>query len=73
MRTTIDIPDKVYAGLKIAAAKRKTSVRALILEAVSRNVPENKRVRLKFPLIRGGSDGPRINLTNEQIEDILFG
>ena len=72
VRTTVDIPASLYRKLKTEAAARGCSARELILvgirKALSKQSPSaGKRVR--FPLIK--SDGPKINLTNEQIYDII--
>jgi hypothetical protein len=74
VRTTVDIPAPLYRKLKEQAAARGHSIRELVLAGV-RNVllqgqrPRPKRVR--FPLIV--SEGPKVDLTNEQIyEHIEF-
>jgi len=68
VRTTVDIPASVYRKLKEQAAARGRSVRELVLVGIKsvllqRQRPRRQRVR--FPLIR--SEGPKVNLTNEQI------
>lgn len=74
IRTTVDIPAPLYRRLKEQAAAGGHSIRELVLAGV-RSVllqpqrPPSKRVT--FPLII--SDGPKVNLTNQQIyEHIEF-
>ena len=72
VRTTIDIPVSLYRKLKQQAAARGYSIRELVLAGL-RNVlsqgqrPPSKRVQ--FPLIV--SDGPKVNVTNEQIYEYV--
>jgi hypothetical protein len=72
VRTTVDIPTSLYRKLKVQAAAQGRSVRELILLGVRVTLVEGKRPRsrrVKFPLIV--SDGPKVNLTNEQIYEHL--
>jgi hypothetical protein len=72
VRTTVDIPTSLYRKLKAQAAAQGRSVRELILWGVRVTLVESKRPRsrrVKFPLIV--SDGPKIDLTNEQIYEHL--
>ena len=74
VRTTVDIPTPLYRKLKAQAAEQGRSVRELILLGVRATLAQSKRPRskrVKFPLIV--SDGPKVNLTNEQMyEHIEF-
>ncbi len=68
VRTTVDIPASLYRKLKEQAAAQGRSVRELILWGVQVTLVKGKRPRagrVKFPLIV--SDGPKVDLTNEQI------
>ncbi len=68
IRTTVDIPAALYRKLKERAAASGRSVRELVLAAVRSVLLEGQRPRpkkVRFPLIV--SDGPKVNLTNEQI------
>jgi len=68
IRTTVDIPASLYRKLKEQAAAQGRSIRELILLGVRVTLIEGKRPRakrVKFPLI--ASDGPKVDLTNEQI------
>jgi len=72
VRTTVDIPVPLYRKLKAQAAAQGRSVRELILLGVRFSIVEGKRprsARVKFPLIM--SNGPKVNLTNEQIYEHL--
>lgn len=70
VRTTVDIPTPLYRKLKQLAAARGNSVRELVVAGIKTvlNEPLRQRSRrVKFPLIV--SEGPKVNLTNEQIYD----
>ena len=72
VRTTVDIPASLYRRLKAQAAAQGRSIRELILLGVRVTLVEGKRPRSRrvaFPLIV--SDGPKVNLTNEQIYEHL--
>jgi hypothetical protein len=72
VRTTIDIPVPLYRKLKEQAAASGKSVRELVLTGVRAVVLEPRKVkskRVQFPLIV--SDGPKIDLTNEQIYELI--
>jgi hypothetical protein len=72
IRTTVDIPASLYRKLKAQAAAQGRSIRELILLGVRITLVEGKRPRprrVKFPLI--DSDGPKVDLTNEQIYEHL--
>jgi hypothetical protein len=69
VRTTVDIPAYLYQKLKAQAVASRFSVRELVLAGIRRVLVQGRRPRLKrvqFPLIV--SDGPRVDLTNEQID-----
>ena len=74
MRTTIDIPDALYRGLKAKAARQGLSVKEIILKGVEKEMGDTvrKRGRVRLPLIRG-KETRKLDLTNAQIGDILFG
>ena len=68
IRTTVDIPAPLYRKLKQQAAARGESVRELVLAGVKSVLLRGQRPRprkVRFPLIV--SDGPKVELTNEQI------
>ena len=74
IRTTVDIPAPLYRKLKEQAAKRGHSIRELVLAGVTSVLLEGQRPRpskVRFPLIV--SEGPKVDLSNEQIyEHIEF-
>ena len=70
IRTTVDIPADLYRLVKAHAAERGCSARELILIGIRKALPNAARVqpkRVQFPLIK--SDGPKVDLSNEQIYD----
>jgi hypothetical protein len=75
VRTSIDIPRDLHRRLREAAARRGCSARQLILRGIERAVREaeparsRRRVSLDPPLIPPA--GRRIDLTNEQIHDLV--
>ena len=72
VRTTVDIPAPLYRQLKAQAAASGKSVRELIVLGAQKVLIEGQRPRprrVQFPLIV--SDGPKIDLTNEQIYELI--
>jgi len=68
VRTTVDIPAPLYRRLKEQAAARGSSVRELVLAGVRVVLLDSRKPRPKrvqFPLIV--SEGPKVNVSNEQI------
>ena len=75
MRTTIDIPDQLYKHLKAKAALQGRTVKEIVLRGVEKEMqdtPPVKRGRVKLPIIHG-KEKRKLDLTNAQIEEILFG
>jgi hypothetical protein len=74
MRTTLDIPDSVGRRVKIAAARRGLSMKALIVAALENELDARKRVAqaqpLRFPLISSKTPGC-YDLKPEEINNIL--
>jgi hypothetical protein len=73
MRATIDIPDETYRQVKVFAAEHGTTVRQLVLDGLSivaRPAPKPVR-KFVVPVIQSSRPGT-LDLTNEQIDDILF-
>jgi hypothetical protein len=73
MRTTVDLPDPVFRELKALAARRGTSLKEIIRQAVEEEIRKGERPtgrRLKFPILSSREPGA-LNLTNAEIEDIL--
>jgi hypothetical protein len=75
MRTTIDIPDETYRELKIKAAREGTALRQIVLRGIQRELepaaPQQPPRKFQVPVIRSKQPGT-LNLTNEEIDDILF-
>jgi hypothetical protein len=68
VRTTVDIPASLYRQLKAQAAARGCSARELILVGIQKALLQEEGPhlrRVQFPLIV--SDGPKVNLSNEQM------
>ncbi len=68
VRTTVDIPAPLYRKLKEHAAAQGRSVRELLLTGARSVLLQEQRRRAKrvrFPLIL--SEGPKVDLSNEQI------
>ena len=72
VRTSVDIPALLYRQLRETARRRGCSARSLILHSIEREIaadPERK-TRVELPLVRTGGDP--IDITNEEIYDLLF-
>ncbi len=76
MRTTIDIPDQLYKQMKAKAALQGRTVKEIVLRGVEKEMQDTlvkkKTKRVQLPLIHGKGT-QKINLTNAEIEEILFG
>ncbi len=73
MRTTVEIPDPAYRQLKAKAALEGCTVKEIIVRLVNRELQGNSpRRRTPFPLVHG-KESRRLDLTNEEINEILFG
>lgn len=73
MRTSFDIPDEVYRNLKIMAAREGRPLREIVLRGIERelsSVAVQPVRKLTLPLIPSSRPGS-LDLTNEQIDDIL--
>jgi hypothetical protein len=49
MKTTIDLPDELWLATKMKAAERRTSMRALVENALRREVQDSARKRKPIP------------------------
>lgn len=74
MRTSVELPDPVFRRLKATAALRGTSLKAVILSAVEKELqrPAAARRKARFPLVRSRQPGA-LSLTSAEIDEILFG
>jgi hypothetical protein len=74
MRTTVDIPDRLYRQLKSRAAREGSSTRALILRGVKEVLKAERRrtgVSVSLPIVRSRRPGT-VALDNASIYDIAF-
>jgi len=75
VRTSIDLPRDIHRRLREAAARKGCSARQLILASIERIVEQveparpRRRLSLDPPLIPPA--GRRIDLTNEQVYDLI--
>jgi hypothetical protein len=72
VRTTVVIPRPLYRKVKQQATAKGCSVRELVLSGVNTVLLQGQRPRpkrVRFPLI--GSEGPKVNVTNERIYEHL--
>jgi hypothetical protein len=71
MRTTLDLPPDLMRAAKVRAAQRGESLKDLFTRAIAHEVSTpgrgSRAGRLTFPLI-GRDDGPRVDVTNTDIE-----
>jgi hypothetical protein len=64
MKTTLELPDDLFAQAKVAAAKRNTTFRAIVEHALRREVGQGEGG--ESPYFRVGPDGiPRIRHTGK--------
>jgi hypothetical protein len=72
VRTTVDIPAPLYRKLKEQAAAQDRSVRELVVAGIHAALLQSKPAkarRVKFPLLV--SKGPKIELTNERMYELI--
>jgi hypothetical protein len=74
MRTTVDIPDRMYRQLKSRAAREGSSTRALILKGVEEILKAERRtagLSVSLPIVRSKRPGT-VALDNATIYDLAF-
>ena len=74
MRTTVDIPDRMYRQLKSRAAREGSSTRALILRGVKEVLKSERRQTggtVSLPIVRSKRPGT-VALDNARIYDVAF-
>jgi len=73
VRTTVDIPEGLYAELKKQSAEQRTSIRSLVVSTLETRFGSKKRgSRVMGPLVRGkGKPGP-LAPDRENPYDLLF-
>ena len=74
MRTTIDVPDRLFQEAKAAAALQGRTLKDFIVDAVEQRLRGAGRrgQRVALPLVRSRSPGS-VALTNDQIGRLLDG
>ncbi len=72
MRVTIDIPDELHKVAKLRAAREGTTLRQFVIEGIQSCIhkAENALKPFQIPVI-DAKNPETLNLTNEQIDDIL--
>ena len=70
MRTTVDIPDRLYRQLKSKAAEEGRTVKALILRGVESELRCKTPRHVSLPLVRSKTPGT-VYLDNEKIFEII--
>ena len=71
----IELPEPVYQILQARAEQRGTSVQAVIVEAINKEIADGSMAvglkgRVSPPLIRSSRRGSLHSLTNAEIDDI---
>jgi hypothetical protein len=72
VRVAVDIPKSLYRRLEKLSRANNQTIPDLILAGVQKVLPEERQrtgSTVKFPLL--GSDGPKIDLTNEKIYKLV--
>jgi hypothetical protein len=72
VRTTVDIPGPLYRKLKQQANSSGRSIRELLVTGAEQVILRSeapKRRRARLPIIR--SKGPKVDLTNEMIYELI--
>ena len=72
MRTTIELPDELMLRAKQRAAETGQSLKEFFTVAVEEKLAGRKKVRREPPTV-GGTEGPPIVITREQIDEAMFG
>jgi hypothetical protein len=72
MRTSIDIPDKLFKQAKVTAAEQGTSIKDLLIRGLQKTLNEMsaKPDASRLPKLPVGGR-KRYNLSNDQIESLL--
>jgi len=77
MKTTIDLPDEILHRAKIVAARRKTTVKALVIEGLTHSLSSpvdsealrRKRADRLLVALRAENTEPMKPLSREEIHD----
>ncbi len=72
MRTTVDIPDEIYRGVKVLAAERGTTVRELVLEGLETVMRTRKAGRAVLEsLERPRAELGSLEISHETNDDLI--
>jgi hypothetical protein len=76
MKATIELPEPVFQSLLALADQQGSSLQAVILEAIKKEIaegptPDERRRRVSLPLVRSGHPGSLRSLTNAEVDDLL--
>jgi hypothetical protein len=76
MKATIELPEPVFQTLLALAEQQGSSLQAVILEAIKKEIaegptPDERRRRVSLPLVRSRHPGSLHSLTNAEIDDTL--
>lgn len=70
MRTTLDLPDDLLQQAKIAAVKRRSTLRDLVASGLRRELAANdpRQARSGLPAIRLPADAPVLRMTPDALK-----
>lgn len=73
MRITLEIPDEIHARLKALAKREGTTMRAIVLRGVEKELSSeipNAPKRLRLPILKSSRPGSLV-IDNETIYDLI--
>jgi len=72
MRTTLDLPDDILRRAKIEAVERGTTLKQLVIDALSHEMagPARPRKRLLRPPVRLADDAPLRKLSPDAVKEL---
>jgi hypothetical protein len=71
VRLQVDIPPKIYAGLKYLARREQCSIQDLIIRLIEVGIEKNvKKFRIKLPIIKSQKPGS-LFLNNAKIYRLI--
>ena len=76
MKATIELPEPVFQALLALAEQQGSSLQAVILEAIKKEIaegptPDKRRRRVSLPLVHSRHPGSLHSLTNAEVDDLL--
>ena len=77
MRTTLDLPDRLFRELKAQAAFRGMKLKELVAELLQRGLDREEivlspRSRSALPVIRKATGARHASMSNQEIENLLL-